>query len=559
MYCKRMGLMLSEAVKAGSRTDEAKDEVADVTFSVSGALTAGMCDATKLFPQRPKKPDGVQGTTTTATTTATKSSPQQPKKPDGVHGTTATATSTATKSSPRQPKQPDGVHVTTTTAIATATELFPQQPKQPEGAKSGDPSVEVDHTNTVPGKKSDHINGSVHGNVNVHSNAKEEDSCSKVNIEQNSPRSPSYPFVNLTRRPGTLEDGPSFGLFEPGSDDDLLFQDPPQVSNSPARSSGLFDVDSFLEIRARSPLFDSSPGSSTGPVYDVTPLATYPPLSTGPAEAGVGETREEAEVIEVNSGQSHDGKKPTLKRAAPAAPSARKLQKMKKIKIDATEDAIYQRYCCTNYRIKDPPEGEPFPAFIRIGGFDISFKHFSNGLKKRAHLNNEVMSLYIESFSIEQTYNSTKPRKFAFSPHVATKLCVDPSSFKTSSCIRDLTRVCKKIDIVKFDQLFFTIVQREHWAVVVVNFMKKQFNVFDSRSLDPDYVSILEKPCCNLITNFKELVTEFNPWKQDFGTFQMSSPPSYPQQSTTYYFLYYSFVAFRNFTSCLGSFFIFLL
>ncbi|XBI98532.1 hypothetical protein VPH35_018762 [Triticum aestivum] len=111
------------------------------------------------------------------------------------------------------------------------------------------------------------------------------------------------------------------------------------------------------------------------------------------------------------------------------------------------------------------------------------------------------MSLYIESFNTEQTYNSTKPRKFAFSPHVANKLCVDPSSFKTSSCIRDLTRVCKKNDIVKFDQLFFTIVQRDHWAVVVVNFMKKQFNVFDSRSLDPDYVSILEKPCCNLDSN----------------------------------------------------------
>ena len=41
-------------------------------------------------------------------------------------------------------------------------------------------------------------------------------------------------------------------------------------------------------------------------------------------------------MVEVSSGQSHDGKKPTLKRAAPAAPRARKLQKMKKIKIDAT-------------------------------------------------------------------------------------------------------------------------------------------------------------------------------------------------------------------------------
>ena len=46
-------------------------------------------------------------------------------------------------------------------------------------------------------------------------------------------------------------------------------------------------------------------------------------------------------MIEVNSGQSHDGKKPTLKRVAPPAPSACKLRKMKKVKIDATDDAIY--------------------------------------------------------------------------------------------------------------------------------------------------------------------------------------------------------------------------
>ena len=59
------------------------------------------------------------------------------------------------------------------------------------------------------------------------------------------------------------------------------------------------------------------------------------------------------------------------------------------------------------------------PPFIRIGGFDVSFKHFSSGIKKHAHLNNEVMSLYIESFNIEHMYSSSKPKKFAFSPHTS--------------------------------------------------------------------------------------------------------------------------------------------
>ncbi|XP_044950957.1 uncharacterized protein LOC123401263 [Hordeum vulgare subsp. vulgare] len=135
-------------------------------------------------------------------------------------------------------------------------------------------------------------------------------------------------------------------------------------------------------------------------------------------EACIDDTIEEAQV-EVSSGQGHDQKHPTLKRAAPTESTAAKLPKMKKKKIDAMDDAIYQRYCCTNYKIKDPPRGEPLPSFIRIGGFDISFKHFSNGLKKRAHVNNEVMSLYIESFNIEHMYSSSKPRKFAFSAHVA--------------------------------------------------------------------------------------------------------------------------------------------
>ncbi|KAI4973681.1 hypothetical protein ZWY2020_041462 [Hordeum vulgare] len=454
IYLKRMGLMLSEASKAGFRSDEAKH---DVTFHAAAAPAPGMCKAT-----------------------ANDSSPQQQKKRDT---NTGTVNASVTISSPQQPKQPNNLEQgNTSTAQSTVIASSMQQASQPDNTKSVDPGVVVGKTNA---DKKNHKSESENNIGDDRNNAKGEDICSRV---------------NLIRRPGetTLEDGPSFGLFEPGSPDALLFQDVPQVE-SPPRSPAV-DIESFMEIRARSPLFDNlfAAAASPGPVYDVTPLATFPPISTGPAEACIDDTIEEAQV-EVSSGQGHDQKHPTLKRAAPTETTAAKLPKMKKKKIDAMDDAIYQRYCCTNYKIKDPPRGEPLPSFIRIGGFDISFKHFSNGLKKRAHVNNEVMSLYIESFNIEHMYSSSKPRKFAFSPHVASKLCVDPSSFNTNSCTKDLKRACEKNDIAKADQLFFTIVKQDHWAVVVLNLIHKQFNVFDSNIRDSDYVSILEKPCSNLI------------------------------------------------------------
>uniref|UniRef100_A0A8I6YDM8 Ubiquitin-like protease family profile domain-containing protein n=1 Tax=Hordeum vulgare subsp. vulgare TaxID=112509 RepID=A0A8I6YDM8_HORVV len=488
IYLKRMGLMLSEASKAGFRSDEAKH---DVTFHAAAAPAPGMCKAT-----------------------ANDSSPQQQKKRDT---NTGTINASVTISSPQQPKQPNNLEQgNTSTAQSTVIASSMQQASQPDNTKSVDPGVVVGKTNA---DKKNHKSESENNIGDDRNNAKGEDICSRV---------------NLIRRPGetALEDGPSFGLFEPGSPDALLFQDVPQVESPPR--SPVVDIESFMEIRARSPLFDNlfAAAASPGPVYDVTPLATFPPISTGPA-ACIDDTIEEAQV-EVSSGQGHDQKHPTLKRVAPTETTAAKLPKMKKKKIDAMDDAIYQRYCCTNYKIKDPPRGEPLPSFIRIGGFDISFKHFSNGLKKRAHVNNEVMSLYIESFNIEHMYSSSKPRKFAFSPHVASKLCVDPSSFNTNSCTKDLKRACEKNDIAKADQLFFTIVKQDHWAVVVLNLIHKQFNVFDSNIRDSHYVSILEKPCSNLIENFKTLVRGRNPWKHNLDMFERFSPSGYPHQSTTF-------------------------
>ncbi|KAI5019522.1 hypothetical protein ZWY2020_044410 [Hordeum vulgare] len=67
-------------------------------------------------------------------------------------------------------------------------------------------------------------------------------------------------------------------------------------------------------------------------------------------EACIDDTIEEAQV-EVSSGQGHDQKHPTLKRAAPTESTAAKLPKMKKKKIDAMDDAIYHRFDCGLFAI----------------------------------------------------------------------------------------------------------------------------------------------------------------------------------------------------------------
>ncbi|KAE8785162.1 hypothetical protein D1007_41169 [Hordeum vulgare] len=277
---KRMGLMLSEASKAGFWSDEAKHECRDVTF---------------------------------------------------------------------EPKQPDNMEqVATATAQSTVTASFMQQASQPNDTKSVDPGVVVGKKNAA---RTFHKSESEHNNANDRSNAKGEDICSKANIfEWMWPRSTSYPCVNLIRWPGTLEDGPSFGLSEHGSPDALLFHDVPQVE-SPPRSPAL-DIKSFMEIRARGHLFDDlfAAATSPRPVYDVASLMTFPPISTGPGEACVDETREEA-VVEVSSGRGHDQKNPTLKRDPPTEPTAAKLPKMKKIKIDEMDDGIYQRFDCGIFAI----------------------------------------------------------------------------------------------------------------------------------------------------------------------------------------------------------------
>ncbi|KAE8795344.1 hypothetical protein D1007_29774 [Hordeum vulgare] len=120
------------------------------------------------------------------------------------------------------------------------------------------------------------------------------------------------------------------------------------------------------------------------------------------------------------------------------------------------------------------------PDFIEIEGFQTSLENFHASLKPRAEIDSDIMTLYLKTFNLEQTYNRKKPKKFAFCVFMGSQLVVDPGLFNPKSCEREFRRACKNNQITKSDLLFIVVVQNKHWVVVVANLMHKQFNVFDS-------------------------------------------------------------------------------
>ena len=76
--------------------------------------------------------------------------------------------------------------------------------------------------------------------------------------------------------------------------------------------------------------------------------------------------------------------------------------------------------------------------FVSIGNFFVPYKNFQASLKPRAWMDNEVMSLFVEKFNIEnQLKTSTNKRlrkKFAFSVHMTVSNCFSMLSMLTIFC-----------------------------------------------------------------------------------------------------------------------------
>ncbi|XP_020148690.1 putative ubiquitin-like-specific protease 1B isoform X1 [Aegilops tauschii subsp. strangulata] len=218
---------------------------------------------------------------------------------------------------------------------------------------------------------------------------------------------------------------------------------------------------------------------------------------------------------------------------------------MKKIRIDRKEDALYQQYVMSRYKIPKAKKDQTIPDFIEIEGFHTSLQNFHASLKPRADLDSEVMTLYLKTFNLEQMYNKKKPKKFAFSVFMGSQLGVDPDLFDHKSCEREFRRACENNQISRCDLLFITIVQNKHWAVVVVNLSHNQFNVFDSVKTIMD-VSLLHKATNNVITNIKQVVTTESAFKIDLNGFEKVTQ-AYPKQSTHYNCGFHAILYLENF------------
>ncbi|VAH08512.1 unnamed protein product [Triticum turgidum subsp. durum] len=257
---------------------------------------------------------------------------------------------------------------------------------------------------------------------------------------------------------GHWSDAPSMCLFQEGTEEydwwiSVQSQDP--NSNAPThgntattpKSCGVFDVTPQAAISRE----------VEAPVYDVTPISMAP-LSSGAAD-GPSKPQEETVVL-VSSREpspnldeeklkSKDENKLKSKKRVGSPLSAG--SKYKKIKTDSNTEAMYQHYVMKRYKMKKMKRGEVEPPFIRIDDFHITYTNFQKSLKPRAHICSEVMSLFIESFNIEQLSSSNMQKKFAFSVLMSLQLSVHPEVFDPSVCAKELRRACQNFQISVFD------------------------------------------------------------------------------------------------------------
>ncbi|XBI56951.1 hypothetical protein VPH35_038452 [Triticum aestivum] len=318
----------------------------------------------------------------------------------------------------------------------------------------------------------------------------------------------------------------------------------PTLDNSPvlARQSNSSKLP--MQYEAPVPCFDTDPklqksGETRPPIYDASPIAF-----TAPVVSSVQQDRLEAElhepgekIIEANRGSSAHVKKAVKKRTAQPPDG---VPKMKRIKIDRKYDALYQQYVMSRYKIPREKKDQVIPDFIEIEGFHTSLQNSHASLKPRADLVSEVMTLYLKTFNLEQLYNKKKPKKFAFS----SQLAMDPDLFDHKNCEREFRRACENNHISKSDLLFISVVQKKHWAVVVVNLLHKQFNVFDSVKNATD-VNLLHKATTNVIANIKKVASKESSFHFDLDSFEKVTP-YHPKQLTHYNCGFYAILFLEN-------------
>nr|XP_040242409.1 uncharacterized protein LOC120962707 isoform X1 [Aegilops tauschii subsp. strangulata] len=286
------------------------------------------------------------------------------------------------------------------------------------------------------------------------------------------------------------EDGPSCALFSEGTEDyewmnqkvGILVKhvQTPNASSSDVQNSipSVPNFDNTPQVERPSNLptatFDTAPklpraNDIPGPVFDVSPISFKNASSDGPQV--VVDLHETIEANVAVRGESNSLGKQSKKKRVAVSPD--NVPTMKKIKVDAHG----------NDQIQDKKTKEKRASarlHIEIDGFHTSLENFHASLKPRAEIDNEVMTLYLKTFNYDQSVKKKKPKKIVFSVLMSLKLSAEPDVFDPKVCEKEFKNACLQNHISKSDLLFFMVVHKKHWAVVVVNITQKEFNIFDS-------------------------------------------------------------------------------
>ncbi|XP_073359235.1 uncharacterized protein [Aegilops tauschii subsp. strangulata] len=191
------------------------------------------------------------------------------------------------------------------------------------------------------------------------------------------------------------------------------------------------------------------------------------------------------------------------------------------------------------------------------------------------------MTLYLKTFNYDQSVKKKKPKKFVFSVLMSLKLSAEPDVFDPKVCEKEFKNACLQNHISKSDLLFFMVVHKKHWAVVVVNITQKEFNIFDSIRNSEDLFEmdrinknvvmlLLEFGATNLfllyafphrtlmhfvcpcfigfdqVANIKSVAMGEPLFKHNLESYSLFTPLDYPQQKTYYNCGYYSILYVEN-------------
>ncbi|KAM0837502.1 hypothetical protein ACQ4PT_061619 [Festuca glaucescens] len=165
----------------------------------------------------------------------------------------------------------------------------------------------------------------------------------------------------------------------------------------------------------------------------------------------------------------------------------------------------------------------------KIGNFFVPYKNFLAVFKPRQYMDNQIMSLYVEKFNIENqlqaSRNKRSRKKFAFSVRMTSELIKDPAKLQTKDVIEEFKIACEKYKISKMDLLWFPIVNEKHWATCCINLLHSQINSFDSikpskkgGSMESAMNNLRLKPSVltSLNSNVEELLTTHSSPTCDF-------------------------------------------